>query len=37
MFRDFGPFEGKLVSRFGDLPDRVEELVPEAGNLPLAN
>tara|TARA_R110002020_G_scaffold110627_17_gene255563 strand:- start:17338 stop:18153 length:816 start_codon:yes stop_codon:yes gene_type:complete len=26
IFRDFEPFEGKLVSRFRDLPDRVEEL-----------
>ncbi|WP_342076354.1 hypothetical protein [Yoonia sp. SS1-5] len=26
MFRDFAPFDGKLVSRFGDLPDRVDEL-----------
>ena len=37
MFRDFEPFEGKLVSRFRELPDRVEELVAEAGNLPVAN
>lgn len=37
MFRDFEPFEGKLVSRFGDLPDRVEELVTGAGDLPVAN
>lgn len=27
IFRDFAPLEGKLVSKFGDLPDRISTLL----------